>query len=70
MPLPQVGSAVAHRSMPKGLNGLFFETLMPSAMPPVPANGPTNIGSGAAWLVDVRVLNRPFMYNCTSSLAS
>jgi hypothetical protein len=44
--------------------------LIVSAIPPVPAYGPAKIGSGAAWLVEVRLLNMPFIYICTSSLAS
>src|SRR5438105_168023 len=70
VPFPHVGEATAHRSMPKGLKGLRCDTLMESAMPPVPATGPTKIGSGAAWLVEERVLKSPLAYNWTSSLAS
>src|SRR5689334_9050739 len=56
VPSPQVGDATAHRSMPNGLYGFSAEIEIWSAMPPVPANGPTKIGSGAAWLADSRLL--------------
>src|SRR6266478_5115230 len=69
-PVPHVGDATAHRSIPYGLKGFRWDTLMVSAMPPVPAKGPTKIGSGAAWLVEVRLLNTPFAYSWILSVAS
>ena len=46
------------RSKPNGLYGLFAETTrsVSAQWLPVPATGPTKIGSGAAWLVDSRLL--------------
>ena len=70
VPSPQSGDATAHRSMPNGLYGLSAEMLMPSAMPPVPANGPTKIGSGAAWLNDWRLLYSALACSETASLKS
>src|SRR5688572_23288762 len=58
------------RVMPKGLYGLSACTMIVSAMPPVPANGPTKIGSGAAWLVEVRLLYRPLMCSRVFSVRS
>src|SRR5688500_1082010 len=46
--------------MPNGLNGWFAGIEIESTMPPVPANGPTKIGSGAAWFTDVRLLYSAF----------
>ena len=56
--------------MPNGLNGFSADIEIVSAMPPVPAAGPTKIGSGAAWLVEVRLLNRPLTYRLTLSVRS
>src|SRR5688572_33128095 len=37
-------------------------------MPPVPEYGPTKNGSGAAWLVERRLLNKPFTWIDTLSV--
>ena len=56
--------------MPNGLNGFNAEIEMVSASPPVPALGPTKMGSGAARLLDCRLLNRPFTLRLTLSASS
>src|SRR6185436_19614050 len=59
---------LASRAMPNGLNGFSAETVIVSAIPPVPALGPTKMGSGAPRLLDCRLLNRPFTVTLTSSV--
>ena len=56
--------------MPNGLNGFSAETEMVSASPPLPVNGPTKMGSGAARFSDSRLLNRPFTLMLTLSVSS
>src|SRR5262249_55623745 len=52
-----VGSVAGSNVKPNGLYGLVTSTLMKSMRLPLPACGPMNSGSGAAWFTDCRLRN-------------
>ena len=56
--------------IPVGFQIWVAWTAMVSKRLPLPASEPMNSGSGAAWLVDWRLLYRPLKYKSMSSVSA